>query len=438
MSKFALLFLLVYASGILSAVVIGPIWGFYLYELVYFLNPDNRWWGNGIPRIGYSFYAALVMLIMFVVKHKEHENKLNEMPEAKWFVALLLCYGVATIFAANPEMNSRYMGYLINTYVIMFMAYRMLDSERKLELALIFFMIGAAYIGYEAMNVGRDEFGRVEDIGTVDSPRANTIAASLVPVVPLLAYFAWQGRIWLKLLTAMSAALIVNGLVLINSRGAFLGAAIGFAYFIGGLVFSKYKLPKQRAVVVVLIVASLALSVRMIDNTFVERMATIETQASAESEGSGGRRINFWIATFDLLDDHPFGTGIYGYETLSPLYLDPELLGTANGRAARAVHSIWFQSLSEVGWLGFMAFVLLLGSLYRHSRRAKRILVRNLQYRQYYLILALEGGMIGFLASSSFINMFRSEILYWMLLFGISTCAVMIRNFEKPKMDRSP
>ena len=62
MSKFALLFVLVYLSGIISAVVTGPVWGFYLYELVYFLNPGNRWWGNDLPRFSYSFVVVVVMM----------------------------------------------------------------------------------------------------------------------------------------------------------------------------------------------------------------------------------------------------------------------------------------------------------------------------------------------------------------------------------------
>ena len=45
--------------------------------------------------------------------------------------------------------------------------------------------------------------------------------------------------------------LIVNGLILINSRGAFLGAAIGASYILIAMMFSRYKLPKQRIFIIV-------------------------------------------------------------------------------------------------------------------------------------------------------------------------------------------
>ena len=243
-------------------------------------------------------------------------------------------------------------------------------------------------------------------------------------------YFGWQGSTKIKLLTAFVALFVINGLILINSRGSFLGALGAFTYFLVAMIFSKYKLPKQRIFIILIIISSIVVAIRLVDNTFLERMSTIETQSSPDSEGSGGRRINFWMATFDLLRDHPLGTGIYGYETLSPLYLDEALLGTEYGKVARAVHSIWFQGLSEIGWVGFAAFLMVLYSLYRHLKRAKKILLINHQYRQYYLLIALEGGALGFLISSTFINMFRSQILYWILLFCICASVVMIRTFQ--------
>jgi O-antigen ligase len=236
----------------------------------------------------------------------------------------------------------------------------------------------------------------------------------------------------LRLFAAVAGLLIFNGLILINSRGAFLGAAAGFGYFVTAMMFSKYKLPKQRIFIVILVFASIAAVFRFVDETFIERMLTLQDQTTINDQGSGSRRVHFWIATFDLLRDHPLGTGIYGFETLSPIYLDdPTYFTTEYGDRVRSVHSIWFQSLSEIGWLGFAAFLMVLLSLYRHLKKAKNILVKSNKYKQFYFLIAIEAGLLGFLISCTFINMFRSQILYWMLLFGISASVVMIRNYEK-------
>ncbi len=439
MAKLTILFIVVYIFGIISTIVISPAWGFYLYELVYFLNPNNRWWAANLPDLSYSFFLVLVMLIVFMHKYKQHSNTIRDMPEAKWFVIILICYGVASIFAVNPAMNSRFMGYLINTYVVMFIAFHLLDTEKKVELALFFFLIGSAYIGYEAMNVGRDSMGRVEGIGTVDTPNSNSVSASLVPVIPLVLYFCWLGGMKIRIVATIAGVIVVNGLVLMNSRGAFLGVMAGSGYFVAAMMFSKVKLPKQRAFIVLMVLASAAVAFRLIDETFIERMLTLQDQTTVNDSGSGSRRIHFWLATFDLLRDHPFGAGIYGFETLSPIYLhDPTFFDqTVSGVRERAVHSLWFQCLSEIGWLGFAAFMMLLYTLYRHLKRAKNILVQSHNFKQYYLLIAIEAGMLGFLVSGSFINMFRTQILYWMLLFAISGSVVMIRIYGNAGTDEN-
>lgn len=90
---------------------------------------------------------------------------------------------------------------------------------------------------------------------------------------------------------------------------------------------------------------------------------------------------------------------------------------TRGGVEFRSVHSTWFQGLSEVGWPGFACFCMLLFSLFRLSARAKKYVLSKEDFNAYFKILALETGLIGYLAAGTFINRFRAEILYWMILF---------------------
>jgi hypothetical protein len=56
-------------------------------------------------------------------------------------------------------------------------------------------------------------------------------------------------------------------------------------------------------------------------------------------------------------------------------------------------------------------------SLYRWCRKTKIHLAALGNSRAYFQILALECAFIGYLAAGTFINRFRAEILYWMILF---------------------
>ena len=438
MSKIALLFIAAFLYSIYAILMIGPVYGFYIYEINYFLNPNSRWWATSLPNLSYSFIIVLLMMASFFITRTKHNlNTATKTPAAKWYLLLFLSYCFSTFSAVNPEIHNRFFIELVKQFIIIYVAYRIIDSEKKLVISLLCFFIGAAYIGFEAMNVGRDAFGRVEGIGMVDSPDSNTMSAALVPTVPLLIYFGWQLEWKYKLFIGLLTVLILNGIILINSRGAFLGTIIGSGYFLTYMFLSKYKLPKQKLMLTLIIVAILGGTLRLVDDSFWQRMETIQSTASADSGGSGGRRMNFWLSTFDLLEDYPFGTGIYGYETLSVIYLKDESFFTQiDGVKLRSVHSLWFQALSEVGWHGFTFFMLLLISIKRHLNKAKAYLISEKNYRLYYLGIALEGATLAFLVSGTFINVFRVQMLYWLMLF--CTCfSVIVLNNKRNKENQS-
>ena len=137
-------------------------------------------------------------------------------------------------------------------------------------------------------------------------------------------------------------------------------------------------------------------------------------QEIENEDTSGSSRMVFWWTTFDMLEDYPLGLGINGYNLLAPQYMDDE---TRGGVEHRSVHSMWFQGLSELGWLGFGFFCCLLLSLFRLSRKAKKFVMSKEDTRAYFQILAIECALLGYLAAGTFINRFRAEILYWMILF---------------------
>ncbi|MCU7555624.1 O-antigen ligase family protein [Alteromonas sp. ASW11-19] len=430
MSKLALVFILGFVYCVYAALFVAPSIGFYFYEVNYFLNPRARWWFSGVPSLNYSFIISSLILVAYVFHlRKFTNNTFARFPGFKWFVLIFLSYVVALFWAVSPEQHSRFTYELLKQVIIIVVAYRILDSEAKLKYALLFYAVGAAYIGFEAMNVGRDSWGRVEGIGMVDSPDSNSTAASLVAILPVLIYFGWRLNWKYKVAVAILGALIANGIVLINSRGAFLGAAVGVGYFLMFMMFSKYKLPKQRVMLLVIFVGVAGATIRVTDATFWERMATIDDKSSKESEGSGGRRINFWLATFDMLEDQPQGIGIFGYQTWSPFYLKDdsyfEDVIRDQGVKFRAVHSIWFQALAEIGWHGFIFFLALLLSLWRGVLKARKLAASVGNLDMYYMGVAIEAGCISFLLAASFIDAFRIQLLYWLILYCATYCAIV-------------
>ncbi len=420
MSKFSLLFLFVFFGGVGTALFSNGAAAFIVYELVYFLNPGNRWWSAGIPDLRYSFIIVIVMMIV-LAKDYQNLSKLSPWSEQnvfKWMVALLLMYYFAYTFALHIPMHSKFTFEFTKLIIIILLAYKLINTPAMLKACLWAYITGCAYIGYLATGKGRNSSGRVEGIGMVDAPDANDTAAVLVPAAVMLMYFAWQGSMRARFMAALFGVFIANGLVLINSRGSFLGVVLSLGLFLLYMIFSSHQKKGQKKVALLMIVVGLSGAFYMTDDVFWERMSTLksseEQEIGEEKEDDGSGRILFWFKTFDMLEEYPFGMGVYGYNMLAPHYMTDEERG---GVKYRSVHSMWFQGLGEVGWLGIGVFLCMLISLALSTRRAKKFTASKCQYDIYFLILALECALIGYLVAGTFINRFRAEVLYWMILF---------------------
>ena len=286
--------------------------------------------------------------------------------------------------------------------------------KKKLEWALFAYILGSFYLSYETYLTGRNYYGgRVEGVGLSDAPDANGAAASITPAIPLLIFYFWQGSKKVKLSIAIAGAFIVNALVLINSRGAFLGVAAGAMYFLWEMFTSNFKTRYQKSLVFLFIILGLSALAVVVDDSTMERINTLTN--IEDEETSGSHRYRMWLATFDLMSDHPFGVGAYGYEYLSPIYVEPHLF--AEGQKHKAVHSIWFQALSEVGWHGLFFYIMLVASTFKTAKLTKMKCIENNDIYQYYLAHALLSSFVAMLVVSSFINQFRVTSVYLTILF---------------------
>ena len=426
MSKIALLFLMTYAGGLGACLLVGAVWGFYLYQLVYFLYPQERWWAGDIPGIRYSFIVSLFILIAYAARYKSYqENRLFEAPQTKWLIMLLVVFALTSFVAVNQDYHQQALFEVFKLFIMVMLGYKLIDTPLNLDRALWAYIIGATYLSVEVKNAGRDEFGRVEGVGTVTTDDANGVAAMLVPAISLLIFYAWRGGNLAKVGVVVLGVFIFNAIVLFNSRGAFLAVIAGGGYFIFHMLFSRFQQANQKLTAILIIMAGLSGALYLTDDVFWERMETLKEVQSDEGK-SGSHRVHMWMSTFDLVADYPFGVGAAGFQKLSQQYVPEEFF--FRGQKAKAVHSAWFQCLSEVGWVGLFLFLTLLLSCFRLTARTKRVLVKNNDSHNYFLVIALEAALLSFMVAGTFIDEFRSEIYYWFIMF--TACAGNIFLFK--------
>lgn len=419
-----ILFVGCYIAGFFLAFFSNPAWAFMLYQVVYFMNPLDRWWSYMVPSLSYSFFTVMLMFAVFLKDYKSHQqNKLFSAPQFKWLYLIAAGYIIASSYAVLPDLHKSATVDFVKLVIIMSIAYKLIDSGKKLDGALYAYIAGAAYIGFMVFQVGRNRGDRVEGVGTVDAPDTNGVAAAIAPTLVLVLYYFWKSTsTTARFFLVIAGAFIANAIVLINSRGAFLATAASFAYFMFYQFFSKYQSKHQKASVIGILVLGLIGAAMVIDQSAIDRFRSIKSEGMTEEQETGATRVFFWIAAMDLARDHPFGAGAAGFEALAPDYLPVDI--DSGGSRNRAVHSTWFEALSEIGYPGLFFLIMLITSAFRATKKCKAQAIKSNDINLYYKILALEAALIAYIVAMTFLNRFRAEVLHWCILF--TACAYNI------------
>lgn len=235
----------------------------------------------------------------------------------------------------------------------------------------------------------------------------NDLAMSLNMAVPfgLFGIFSAQkksGKIYFIILTCLLLSSILT-----YSRGGFIGLLsvtiycwirsnkkIAFATIIGFFViFALYTAPDY----------------------YWERVATISTEAkSTDAQNStGAQRVYSWKLGWQIFLNNPIigvGQGNYPW-TVGNAENEAGILWRTRSISGRAAHSLYFTLLPELGLVGVIIFISMIAFSLKDLKFIKKatknsihILSKEEANKIYYLALALEGSMVGFLTSSVFIS----------------------------------
>jgi O-antigen ligase len=157
------------------------------------------------------------------------------------------------------------------------------------------------------------------------------------------------------------------------------------------------------------------------------------TEVAVEQE-SGSTRFIYWMSAWEMAKDYPAGKGVRGFDYYAPDYI-PEYVDTGFSRN-RSVHSTWFEALTEIGYLGLLLFVLMLYSTFKSTRVCISNLKEKGDFENYFKLITFEAALLSFIVSMTFLNRFRAEILYWLILY--TACAYniyAIKPSESGKID---
>jgi len=398
-----------------------PVWGLYFYLTTFYVHPPSRWWGYMLPDLRWSLSSAAVAVLAVAI----HRGRLQSKPPwiANAPAVILSIYAAWMWFqcawALDLETHLdgavKFVKYLIAFWLV----YRVVDTKEMLRNFLFAHVAGCTLLGLLAQFVGRDG-GRLDGVGGPGLDDANTLGMYLATgaIAGLGLFLSEKGCKRWGILAMM--AVIVNGFVLANSRGAFLGL-LG-----GSLTLMFCKARAHRKQFWALVMAGLVGFAAIVDTVFIERMFTIGdvVEESDDADMSARSRMEIYKAQLRMAADYPLGAGYRGTATLSPFYLDRKWLARNNGiddpDAARTSHNTLMSTLVEQGLPGFVLFLVLIGWLLLAALRVRRMNRGGVDPALITLSGATCATLVVVMVAGTATDYLMAEVQFWMFAALVS------------------
>jgi putative inorganic carbon (hco3(-)) transporter len=237
----------------------------------------------------------------------------------------------------------------------------------------------------------------------------NQFAVALLMIIPVLNYLSRQSRNWIVKYAWMAGmGLNVLGVVGTWSRGGFIGLAV---LGIGMVVLTKRKI---RSLAIVGSVAFVVMGVA--SQAYFDRLSTIE---GAEGDSSFMGRVFVWRISLVIAQDHPiFGVGFHGVQDPGIFHYYatkveiPEEYKN-NLPIAKAAHSIYFEVLGDLGFVGLGLFLALIALSFYNVGRAARFAKGKPDLQWIYeLAHMLRLTLIAYCVSGAGVSMGYFEFFY--------------------------
>ncbi len=423
--------ILVYACLLIgiSASLRKPFWGLLFYLWLSYFRPEYWMWNGFWLRnwnITFIVGAYVALAAPFANTRFRFDTR-----SALIFLFLALDV-ISTVqspyFSYSKPFLLEFIKIIVITYL--FTAYATEPPQYRLIILVI-----ALTLGFETSKQGWLDLFRhpgEQNINTINFlGDENEVAIGLFMLVPLLLALAQTAtHQWERWLHRFIAVGVFYRAVITYSRGGFLACgAMGIMH----VLRSKNKV---RSLIGAAIVGGVVYSV--LPQGFWDRMSSIQfpqsdsaamdasSQLRARDERSARSRLHFWTVAKNMAADNPLlGVGQNAYHAAYNRY---DFLDGEYGED-RAVHSVWYGVLAEVGYPGFVVFiVIILLTFISTQRTIIRVKKGEIPRELGFYALALQTGCAAFIAGGSFVSWQWNEMLWHfiglsMALDGAATVA---------------
>jgi len=400
----------------------GPFYALLFYLWNAYFRPEQWVWGGEVLEMRLSLVIGLYLVVTALLSTRS--LRLNTR------TLLVVLFAIHTILSAlmSEHVDSSWAAWIdfARVLLVSYLIVILVTTPERMRLLLL---VIALSLGFECakqgwvqllLNPGGQNNNTVPFLGDNNGVALGTMM--LVPIFGALAQTAT--RRWEVLLHRFFAVGVFFRGFTTYSRGGFLAAGVVGLFT---LARARRKVPALIGIAAVALIASTAMP-----QQYWDRMRTI-TASGEQMDSSARGRLHFWGVAVRMADARPFfGVGFNGYH---PSYIsyDPS---RGEWGEDRAVHSVWFGALAELGYPGLVLFITIwivaVSSCWRARRLAKGDPARS-DLNRY--ATAIETSLIVYAVGGSFLAAQYSE-MYWHFV-GISTALYLLAVQEAPAVEEA-
>lgn len=341
----------------------------FLFALIFYV-PEQLHFPQSLGLPGINVYNVLFLIGLALALGIEKKSETPIPLKGRMY----FYYGMGFFSLIIAMLTSSHFGYdaslfkqQISYSLLFFLFYRAAQDIQMvrfllLGLAFTFLMLGLE-IFKEAISYGFSG-RRLSGAFGHDLANANYAGAYFAIMMPVLAAFMFFYKDN-KLVRLAALGLFMLGVIAVfntYSRQAYLAVAV-----------ATFLIAMRKSIGVAILVCIVLANYQLwAPESVVERVAgtTVESQEAGDDEEkleeSANSRFIIWSRAWEIIKANPFGVGYNQFQDVIDPYMPPEVI-------ARDAHNQFILFCAEGGWLGALAFVLLLLGFFGQGRRLMRL-----------------------------------------------------------------
>jgi O-antigen ligase len=388
----------------------------FLFTLVLYARPAE-FYPSAVTN-SLALIIGTITLAVFAATQLSIEGSFTARPAEVNFALLLLLTGLMSVpLAIDPAIAwGEFTKTFVRGILIFIVIVNVVRTPARLRVMLFLSIVTALILSVQAINDYRLGLNVVEGYraagrGTGLFGNTNDMALFLVTMLPISAAFFFGSKGALKkAIHGACIAMMLFGIVLSYSRGAFLGVVVVGVFF--ALKFGR----RSKFEIAALLIAGMVAMIVFAPSGYGDRLLSIFIPGLDPNGSADTRRGELFRSIYVALRHPLFGIGMGNYQ--------PNM--SYNGLVS---HNSYTQVASEMGMIAlFFYLTFIVTPIRKLAAVARQTFATKEDSRFYYLALGLQASLLVFLVSSFFLSVAYAWNIYY--LVGYAVCFRRIYEAE--------